>query len=35
VPDGIRLELDLGANGALAGRLTQDWVNPLNGGGKS
>lgn len=35
VPDGIRLELDLGANGALAGRLTRDWVNPLNGGGKS
>lgn len=35
VPDGIRLQLDLGASDALAGRLTRDWVNPLNGGGKS
>ena len=35
VPDGIRLQLDLGPNEALAGRLTRDWVNPLNGGGKS
>jgi general secretion pathway protein J len=35
VPDGIRLQLDLGPNDALAGRLTRDWVNPLNGGGKS
>lgn len=35
VPEGIRLQLDLGPNEALAGRLTRDWVNPLNGGGKS
>lgn len=35
VPDGIRLQLDLGRSDALAGRLMRDWVNPLNGGGKS
>lgn len=35
VPDGIRLQLELAPGQALAGPLTLDWVNPLNGGGKS
>ncbi len=35
LPDGVRLMLDLPAPGALSGRLTQDWVNPLLGGNKS
>lgn len=35
VPDGVRLQLDLGPGQALGGRLTRDWVNPLRGGGKS
>jgi general secretion pathway protein J len=35
VPDGIRLQLDLPPGQALAGQFTRDWVNPLNGGGKS
>ncbi len=35
VPDGVRLQLDLGASQGIAGRLTRDWVNPSNGGDKS
>lgn len=35
IPDGVRLQLELPPGQALAGRLTRDWVNPLQGGGKS
>ncbi|GAA6120369.1 hypothetical protein Acidovoranil_24720 [Acidovorax sp. FG27] len=35
IPDGIRLQLLLPAGGALAGEMTIDWVNPLQGGNKS
>jgi general secretion pathway protein J len=35
LPDGVRLQLDLAPGQALAGRITRDWVNPLQGGGKS
>ncbi|WP_037471913.1 PulJ/GspJ family protein [Simplicispira psychrophila] len=35
LPDGVRLQLQLPPGQALAGRLTRDWVNPLQGGGKS
>ncbi len=35
VPDGVRLQLELAPGQALAGQVTRDWVNPLNGGGKS
>jgi len=35
VPDGVRLVLTLPPGGALAGRITRDWVNPRVGGGKS
>ncbi len=35
VPDGVRLQLELPAGGALSGTLVHDWVNPLVGGGKS
>ena len=34
LPDGVRLQLELPPGHALAGRLTRDWVNPLQGGGK-
>ena len=34
LPDGVRLQLELPPGQALAGRLTRDWVNPLQGGGK-
>lgn len=35
VPDGVRLQLDLGAGEGIAGRLTRDWVNPLSSGSRS
>ncbi|APW36812.1 general secretion pathway protein J [Rhodoferax koreense] len=35
IPDGVRLVLTLPAGQALAGVLTQDWVRPTVGGGKS
>ena len=35
IPDGVRLQLELPPGQALAGRITRDWVNPLQGGGKS
>ncbi|MDA8447768.1 prepilin-type N-terminal cleavage/methylation domain-containing protein [Acidovorax valerianellae] len=35
IPEGIRLQLTLPPGRALAGVLTRDWVNPVNGGGKS
>lgn len=35
LPDGIRLEITLPAGAGLAGSLTKDWINPLQGGGKS
>ena len=35
IPDGVRLVLTLPAGGALAGKLTRDWVRPIVGGGKS
>lgn len=35
VPDGVRLVLQLPPGGALAGRITRDWVHPSVGGGKS
>ena len=35
LPDGVRLQLELAPGQALAGRITRDWVNPLQGGGKS
>lgn len=35
IPDGVRLQLDLAPGQALVGRITRDWVNPLQGGGKS
>jgi general secretion pathway protein J len=35
VPDGVRIVLQLPPGGALAGRITRDWVNPTVGGGKS
>ena len=35
IPDGVRLQRELPPGQALAGRLTRDWVNPLQGGGKS
>ncbi len=35
VPDGISLHLMLPPGGALAGGMTIDWVNPLQGGNKS
>ncbi|WP_280192482.1 prepilin-type N-terminal cleavage/methylation domain-containing protein [Delftia sp. PS-11] len=35
VPDGIRLELTLPPDGAVAGRLTVDWVNPLRSNSRS
>lgn len=35
IPDGVRLQLQLPPGQALAGRITRDWVNPLQGGGKS
>lgn len=34
IPQGVRLQLALPPGQALAGRLTRDWVNPLQGGGK-
>jgi general secretion pathway protein J len=34
-PDGIRLELSLPAQAALAGKITSDWVRPTLGGNKS
>lgn len=35
IPEGVRLQLTLPAGSALPGTLTSDWVNPLQGGGKS
>jgi general secretion pathway protein J len=35
VPDGVRIVLDLPPGGAIAGRLTRDWVHPSVAGGKS
>ncbi|WP_311221855.1 MULTISPECIES: prepilin-type N-terminal cleavage/methylation domain-containing protein [unclassified Acidovorax] len=35
IPDGVRLQLLLPQGGALAGPMTIDWVNPLQGGNKS
>lgn len=35
VPDGVRLVLTLPAGQALSGVITQDWVRPTLGGGKS
>ena len=35
IPDGVRLQLDLAPGQALVGRITRDWVSPLQGGGKS
>ncbi len=35
VPDGIRIELTLPADGAIAGRVTVDWVNPLRSNTRS
>lgn len=35
LPDGVRLVLQLPPGGALAGRITRDWVSPSVGGGKS
>ncbi|CAM3921334.1 type II secretion system protein J [Paracidovorax anthurii] len=35
IPDGVRLQIVLPPGRALAGTITQDWVNPTNGGGKS
>ncbi|MDB5892773.1 MAG: ral secretion pathway protein [Rhodoferax sp.] len=35
IPDGVRLVLTLPPGQALAGVLTQDWVRPTVGGGKS
>lgn len=34
-PDGVRLVLTLPPGGALAGKLTRDWVRPTVSGGKS
>ncbi len=34
-PDGVRLVLQLPDSGAVAGRLTRDWVQPTLGRGKS
>ncbi len=34
-PDGVRLVLTLPEGGALAGKLTRDWVRPTVSGGKS
>jgi general secretion pathway protein J len=33
LPDGVRLELQLGGTGAIAGALTRDWVRPTIGPG--
>ncbi|WP_367847390.1 type II secretion system protein J [Rhodoferax sp. WC2427] len=35
IPDGIRLVLTLPPGQALAGAITQDWIKPTVGGGKS
>ena len=35
VPDGIRIELTLPPDGAVAGRITVDWVNPLRSNTRS
>jgi len=35
IPEGVRLQLTLPAGTALPGTITADWVNPLQGGGKS
>ena len=35
VPDGIRVVLTLPEGGPVAGTLTQDWIRPTLGGGKS
>lgn len=35
IPDGIRLQLDLPPGQGLAGPITRDWVQPLQGGGKN
>ena len=35
IPEGVRLRLTLAPGSALAGDLTLDWVNPINGGNKS
>lgn len=35
IPEGVRLQLTLPSGRALAGTLTRDWVNPVNGGGKT
>ncbi len=35
IPEGVRLQLTLPPGRALAGTLTRDWVNPVNGGGKT
>ena len=35
IPDGVRIVLTLGAQQAITGELTRDWVNPTRGGGKS
>jgi general secretion pathway protein J len=35
IPDGVRLVLTLPPGQAMAGVLTQDWVRPIVGGGKS
>lgn len=35
IPDGVRLELDLGAGAGLSGRLVRDWVNPLRQNSRS
>lgn len=35
VPDGVRLQIDLAPGKGIAGRLTRDWVNPLNASNRS
>lgn len=35
IPEGVRLVLSLPTGQAMAGILTQDWVRPIVGGGKS
>lgn len=35
VPNGVRLQIDLPPGQGIAGRLTRDWVNPLNAANRS